>query len=162
MTRWREIADFPSYSVSNEGEVRNDNTERIIRQAQTRSGTAYVGLMDRGTQRKRAVALLVASAFLLVKPFPTFNTPINLNGDRLDNQVTNLSWRTRRFAAQYVQQFNYYTLDYGPVEEMDTRSEFETSWDAATTYGLLDRDIRESTTNRSRVWPTWQRFRLLR
>ena len=64
----------------------------------------FVGLFRDQEQYKRSVALLVAKAFLK-QPSEFFDTPINLNGDRLDNQVINLMWRPRWFAIKYNRQF---------------------------------------------------------
>lgn len=159
---WREIEMFPGYSVSNSGLIRNDNTDRMMRQSQNERGIVYVGMMKRGIQYKRSVSLLVAEAFLRVKPHPEFVSTINLDGDRWNNNVANLMWRPRWFATKYFQQFRIGPQGFGRwIEEVTTHELFPTSWDAALKYGLLDREITIAIMHRTYVWPTYQRFRTL-
>lgn len=159
METWREIRSFPGYSVSDLGRVRNDVTGRLMTLLQNQHGVLQVGLTKNLTQHRRAVAKLVATAFLQEPP-AEFDTPINLDGDRSHNVVENLMWRPRWFAVKYFQQFyeNCCSFNY-PIEDIKTGDVFETSWHAATTCGLLDREILVATLNRTYVWPTYQIFR---
>lgn len=162
MHEWREIESFPGYSVSNSGLVRNDDTDRIMRLNANQRGIVNVGLMKNGVQHKRSVALLVAEAFIRVRPNQTFDSPINLDGDRWNCSVQNLMWRPRWFAVKYFQQFVTGPQGFGrPIVERKTGEWFPTSWDAALKYGLLDREIAIAVMNRTYVWPTYQRFRVL-
>jgi hypothetical protein len=161
---WTEISEFPGYIVSNYGSVRNLMNERIVVPSINPHNVAYVRLFHNRTQHTRSVAKLVADAFLPPPPRPIFNTPINLNGDRADNQVTNLLWRPRSFAIMYVKQFRY-PLRHGfrkPVIEYDTEDVFENTFVAAITFGLLDIDIAKAAVNttahQKEVFPTYQRF----
>lgn len=161
VVQWSVIPEFPDYSVSTEGEIRNNETERVLRPTANQSGLAQVGLMKDGRQYKRGVALIVAKAFI-EQPNDRFNTPINLNGDRMDNRVDNLEWRPRWFAVKYHQQFHNDLRGFDrPIEDVATGEQFETSWEAATKYGLIDREILMATLNRTHVWPTYQKFRVL-
>lgn len=160
--KWEPIPEFPGYSVSYAGAVRNDETDRILSPTINQNNVLQVGLVKEGTQYKRGVALLVARAFL-PPPFPeAFNTPINLDGDRTNNHVDNLMWRPRWFAIQYHRQF--YNGKRGfrePVVETNTGERFPSSWEAAIKYGLLDREIMIATLNMTYVWPTYQEFRVI-
>lgn len=159
---WRSIPDFPGYSVSHEGFVRNDDHDRILKPTANQSGVAQVGLTRDKLQYKRGVALLVANAFLPPPISEPFNTPINLDGDRFNNHVDNLMWRPRWFAVKYHQQFHNGKLGFRkPIMEVNTKETFPTSWCAAVKYGLLDREIMIATLNRTYVWPTYQEFRLI-
>jgi hypothetical protein len=160
MEHWLNIHEFPGYSVSNTGYVRNDDTGRIMTVLVNQRGIAYVGLMKRGVQHKRSVAILVTSAYLPKPKLEAFDTPINLDGDRLNNHIDNLTIRPRWFATKYFQQFN--TPPQGiatPIEEVQTGERFENSWEAATKFGLLDKDILMAVMNETYVWPTFQYFR---
>lgn len=160
MERWSVIPDFPDYSVSSLGRVRNDATGRVMALNVNQRGIVIVGMMRGDRQHKRSVPLLVAHAFLPSPPSDAFDTPINLDGDRHNNEAENLAWRPRWFAIKYAQQFH--RGDTGietPIMEIKTRERFDNSWQAATKYGLLDKEIQVATFNRTYVWPTYQEFR---
>lgn len=155
MEQWRIILDFPRYEVSTYGRVRNRFTDRIMRMNQNQSGLLYVGLVDeQGVQHIKSVPLLVARAFLL-RPYGAFDTPINLNGDRLNNHVDNLMWRPRWFARRYNRQFvepYKYPIER-TIEDLQTGDLFENSFHVATTYGVLEEDVVMSIKHRTNVWP---------
>ena len=163
MEEWREIRDFPGYSVSDQGHIRNDETGRILALLRNQQGLYYVGLSKNLVQHKRSVPLLVAEAFLPEPPYETFDTPINLDGDRHNNSANNLEWRPRWFAVKYFQQFHggYREEVLKSVEEEMTGEWFSKTWVAATKYGLLHRELLVATLNRTDVWPTHQKFRMV-
>ena len=118
--------------------------------------------MHNGIQFKRGVALLVAKAFLEPPALETFDTPINLDGDRYNNCVENLTWRPRWFAVKYHQQFDGHTPKFNcQIQEIHTGFRFANSMVAATMFGLLDEEIYQATLNRTYVWPTYQEFRVV-
>lgn len=160
MARWAKIPDFPDYSVSDEGWVRNDDTGRILVITLNSHGVAQVGLMRHGQQYKRGVARLVATAHLDPSAIDTFDTPINLDGDRTNNNVYNLMWRPRWFAVKYHRQFrsDQHPAIPEPLQERKTGYRYTDSWDAATKHGLLDLEIMLAVMNRTYVWPTYQEF----
>lgn len=161
MEEWCYIPSFPGYSVSDTGCVRNDETGRLMALTMNQQGIVNVGLTRDYIQYRRSVARLVATAFI-PPPRDTFDTPINLDGDRTNNNVWNLVWRPRWFAVKYFQQFingeRGFTV---PVMETKTEECFHTSWEAAIKYGLLDREILVATIGRTYVWPTYQTFRVI-
>lgn len=159
---WKEIDHFPDYSVSNYGRVRTDRTDRILSLSPNQFGVVQVGLMRDRIQYHRSVPLLVAKAFLPIKPGP-FDTPINLNGDRNDNHVDNLAWRPRWFAVKYNRQFRYPYPNpiNSEIAEVKTGEISKNSFDCSTRYGILEEDLVISIHNRTYVWPTYQEFRVL-
>lgn len=160
---WILIEDFPDYSVSDWGRVRTDKTGRILSQSQTQWGLMNVGMMRDGIQYHRSVPLLVANAFLPIRPDP-FDTPINLDGDRRNNHVDNLVWRPRWFAVKYNRQFRYpyHNPIVHPLVDTKTGEVSSNSFEAAKRYGLLEEDLVISILTRTYVWPTYQEFSLLR
>lgn len=159
--RWRRIDEFPNYEVSEDGRVRNADTAHVMVLTRNQQGVIQVGLMKDRQQYKRGVALLVARAFLPPPPTSAFNTPINLDGDRSNCHVDNLAWRPRWFAIKYHQQFHNDLRGFTePIVDINTGERFKNSWEAATKYGLIDREILISTLNRTYVWPTYQEFRV--
>jgi hypothetical protein len=159
LTEWQRIRSFPGYSVSDTGFVRNDETGRELTYLRNQSGVVHVGLTKNKVQFKRSVALLVADAFLVPPMHRAFDTPIHLDGVKSNNNVENLLWRPRWFANKYALQFGARLSPDMPVEELNTAQKFENTFDAAITYGLLERDIRVSVIAETEVWPTRQRFR---
>ena len=161
---WRRIESFEGYSVSDCGRVRRDSSGYILNQQINQFGVPNVGLMQNGRQRKLSVSRLVATEFVprLGWQRESFNTPINLDGDRLNNYVPNLRWRPRWFAVDYLRQFVTGPRGFAvPIEDITSGEQFETSWPAALKFGLLDHEILLATMNRTYVWPTFQTFRVL-
>ena len=160
---WKNIPHFPEYSVSNFGNVRTDKTGRILSVSPNQFGVVQVGLMREGVQYHRSVPLLVAKAFLPIKPGP-FDTPINLDGDRSNNHVDNLVWRPRWFAVKYNRQFRYpyYNRIDSPIVDKKSGAISENSFECAKYYGLLEEEIVIAILNKTYVWPTYQEFSVLR
>lgn len=96
---WRECADFPGYSVSSDGLVRNDDTSRILRQYDS-DGYRVVKPMDRFRNRgiTTRVHRLVAKAFC---PNPLSKPHVD-HADRqiTNNHATNLRWCTAQENAR--------------------------------------------------------------
>lgn len=157
--RWKPIPRFPGYSVSSEGRIRNDNTERILVPNENQSGLLFIGLMRNGKQFHRSIPKLVATSFVPHK-FGPFDTPINLDGNRRNNRAENLVWRPRWFAVFYHQQFRhpYENPIERPIQNMDTGEVFPDSFSAAVHYGLLEKELVLSILNRTPAWPIYQKF----
>lgn len=162
MEQWREIRDFPGYSVSTSGRVRNDMTDHIMALSRNQQGIVYVGLTRDRDQHQRSVALLVATAFI-PRPFGPYDTPINLDGDRTNNYIDNLMWRPRWFAIFYHKQFKvrYRHHIHRPIIDTQTKEVCPNSFECATRYGLLEKDLVLSIHNNTVVWPTYQKFEIL-
>lgn len=90
---WTKISGFDNYSVSDDGEVRNDTTGRIkTKTLNKRNGYYYVDLWQDNASIKRPVHRLVAEAYIgnpSRKP-----TVDHIDGDRTNNAVSNLRWAT--------------------------------------------------------------------
>lgn len=159
---WRPIELFPDYEVSNHGRIRTNKSGRILQVNVNQYGLVQVGLMRDGVQRHRSVPLLVAKAFLS-EPGGPFDTPINLDGDRYNNRLENLTWRPRWFAIRYNRQFRYPYENHIslPIEDIKTGEVSENSLECAKQYGLLESDVVLSIMNHTYVWPTYQEFRVL-
>lgn len=159
---WVSIQEFPGYSVSDQGLIRNDKLDHLVVTSANQGGITYVGFVKERIQYKRGVSLLVANTFLHPSPIEAFNTPINLNGDRSDNRVENLVWRPRWFAMAYHKQFKNIKPGFiVPVRDKNSREIFPNSFEAAVQNGLLDREIMLATINRTYVWPTFQEFEVV-
>lgn len=159
--QWVEIEDFPRYSVSDEGNVRNDQSGHILAKNFNQQGIAYVGLFLDGAQFKRSVALLVAKAFLGTPANENFDTPIHLDGDRSNNKAENLMWRPYWFAIKYHRQFDP-DAPKGfqvPIIETGSGRKFDNAMHAATTFGILIEEITYSIVNESYCFPSYLYFK---
>lgn len=87
---WIKISEFPRYSVSDTGEVRNDKTGRTLKPLITGHGYYRVHLSP--GKKRFPIHRLVADAFI---PKTEGKTQINhKNGIKTDNRVENLEWCT--------------------------------------------------------------------
>ena len=161
MEDWVQIDGFPEYSVSDQGNVRHDRFDRLVHPRANQYGSVYVGLQNHGVQYCRSLPLIVAEAFI-PQGVATFDTPINLSGDRFDCRVENLMWRPRWFARKYNQQMKdpYSDSIMEPIRCVETGEYFPTSFEAAVRYGLLDAEVVGSINYMTTTWPTYLRFEL--
>ena len=91
---WRNIADHPSYQVSNSGRVINKNTNRLLKPRADRKGYLRVYLYNStGKPVDRLVHRLVAEAFHGGK-HPDLDVN-HIDGRKNNNSSTNLEWCTR-------------------------------------------------------------------
>lgn len=89
MEQWSPIPDS-HYSVSSEGRIRNDETNRIKKPHINTSGYCQTELYKDGTARRERVHRLVGQAFI---PNPDNLPQINhKDGNKLNNNVENLEW----------------------------------------------------------------------
>jgi NUMOD4 motif-containing protein len=163
MERWLEIDEFPGYSISDQGRVRNDRTERLMVLVKNRAGVLMVGLVKDGIQYKRSIAKLVAERFLPHNTLETFDTPMHLDGDRTNCAVRNLVWRPKWYVFKYLQQFETYRQPYVDEKVMDevTGYIYADSWEAAISNGLREYEVAKSIYEDTTAWPTYQKFRLV-
>ena len=159
MERWIELVEFPGYSISDHGRVRNDRSGRLFVLQRNRAGVVYVGLVKDGRQQKRSVAKLVADVFLQ-KTVDHYDTPTHIDADPSNNHYSNLTWRPRYFADAYHRQYNHWPRVGRPIRIVETGERFQDSWEACMKYVLLDIDIVKSITNGEVVRPIFKHFEL--
>jgi hypothetical protein len=88
------ISDFPNYSITDEGIVINNKTNKPLKSSPKRNGYLRVCLWYEGKRYYRTIHRLVAEAFI--------DNPLSLpeidhiNTDRADNRVENLRWCTTK------------------------------------------------------------------
>ena len=111
---WRAITGFATYSVSNLGRVRNDQTGRVLRLCEDRYGYYMVDLYNQGRRSHCKVHRLVCQAF--IDPIPEGYEVDHINHDRTNNVVSNL-----RIVSKSEQQRNktrYRGLDVEYLDEL--------------------------------------------
>ena len=96
---WKVISEFPIYSVSNIGRIRNDKTGYILQGGYDRDGYRQVTISYNGKQYNRRICRLVAIAFI---PNPQ-NLPLvnHKDEDKANDRVENLEWCTVAYNNSY-------------------------------------------------------------
>lgn len=158
MEQWVALRQHLGYSVSSHGRVRNERTGRILSISKTNNGTtAIVSIRNGGHQVKRALALLVCETFYPDPP-PRFDTPIYLDGDRMNCRADNLRWRPRWFAIKHSRQFHQDLGDAGPVLNVDTGIVYQSVWDVVYEQGVLFNEVVMAAINKTYVFPLFEYF----
>lgn len=158
--RWSDVFDFPGYSVSDRGRVLNTKTGNYVSINSNSRGIAIVGLTKDAAQYKRSLSVLVATAFVPRDPREGFDTPINLDGNRMNSHYANLLWRPLWFARKYHHQFmNDRPYFNDPIIDVEAGLVYDNSRHASVINGVLDSEIYISMVNNTYVWPTGQIFR---
>lgn len=144
--RWEELDEFPDYAVSDIGEIFNIKTGMPRKLSINQYGIVKISLYKNGRELvTRSVALLVANAFVEGKT-DIFDTPIHIDGDRLNCRADNMMWRPRWFAVQYHRQFDsedFYKMNVRIVDE-DTGQVYESVREACMDLGLYYNDVYRS------------------
>jgi integrase/recombinase XerD len=109
--QWRDIAGYDGvYQVSDLGQVRNTQTNKILQPTKLKNGRLYVSLSSDGFQKKSTVHSLVAAAFLGDCPHDHELTP--KDGDYANNQVSNLEYISRQESQkQFVMRTGGYSVN---------------------------------------------------
>jgi molybdenum-dependent DNA-binding transcriptional regulator ModE len=93
MEEWRTIKDFPIYSVSNLGNVKNDITGQVLKNS-VKAGYCNVSLTNENNKKSFKVHRLVALAFI---DNPENKSDVNhKDKNKLNNNLMNLEWMTRK------------------------------------------------------------------
>jgi hypothetical protein len=157
----RPIEDFPNYEVTNFGRFFNIKTGREMALSPTMNGDLTVGFTRYGKQVRFSAKGVVARTFVPGEN-EIFNCPILLDCDKTNLHADNIMWRPRWFAWHYHRQFtpilNWYF--WGPVIDRATMEEYRDILVAATTFGLLCKDIFDSMHGGRPTFPTRQDWML--
>lgn len=107
---WVKIAGHPNYSVSNDGNVRNDRTGRILTPVKTKNGYLRVGLDKKMCRIHR----LVAENFL---ENPNGLQQINhIDGNKENNKAENLEWCTASQNIIHAQKIGLKKINYEGIK----------------------------------------------
>ncbi len=89
---WRVVSEFPKYSVSSFGNVKNSETQTFLRPVINPKGYPVVCLYNKGVRKYFRVHQLVLVAFR--GPMPKGKESAHLDGNKLNNNIHNLCYAT--------------------------------------------------------------------
>lgn len=145
--RWARIEDFPLYEVSSFGNIRNSLSGVLLKPQKNQGGNRMVRLRHLGETSTRGVARIVCTAFNGAPDeddglWPQ-NTPMHLDHDRDNCYASNLIWRPRWYAIQYMQEWSN-----GPTKEpnrqvidLRTAQVYSNAFEAGHELGILERFV---------------------
>lgn len=92
--RIRQVVGFPTYRVSEDGVIHNDETGHVLSQWINSGGYPYVTLVKDKKAYSMAVHRVIAKAFI---PNPDNLPEVNhKDRDKTNNSLSNLEWCTRQ------------------------------------------------------------------
>ncbi len=93
---WQTCHVNERYEVSDQGDVRRIATGRVLKPCLTYNGYKYVQLWANGKAKNWRLNRLVLITFTGLDPDPTKIQVAHLNGNRVDNNLDNLTWKDAR------------------------------------------------------------------
>lgn len=110
---WRPIQNFPLYDCSSCGRIRNHKTGRILKTNINTRGYMHLTLRRNNKAYTERVHRLVALTFLPIANSDQLDVN-HIDGDKLNNHVSNLEWCTRSENIQHgIRNGLIKTNDYG-------------------------------------------------
>lgn len=120
MSEWRVISEYPRYSVSNRGEVRNDETNRLLKPSYVGNGYLHVTLSNENGRSQKSVHRLVAKEFI---DNPRGCDTVNhIDGNPSNNCVKNLEWCTQSENMKHAYRIGLQKPNWDQIEHSLARS----------------------------------------
>lgn len=103
---WKKIAEFPNYSVSDKGEIRNDKRNKLLSIAYNQDGYAIVQLWKNNKGYMRRVHRIVLQTFFPIEnpeKYEVNHKDCNIK----NNNIENLEWCTSEENTNYRLSLNH-------------------------------------------------------
>lgn len=150
---WLEVA--PGYSINQEGWVRNDETDKLLKRSFFENGEPAVSFRISGRLVRKQVTTLMAATWMAPHEYARFDTPMHLDGDRQNCHVDNLMFRPRWFVRRYHRECleNQFPQWDRPFKIVEWDQTFQTPWECARRHGFLQGDIMLAVMNQGFLFP---------
>lgn len=123
-----EIKIFDRYEITKDGKVINKITRKQKSTFIGNGGYERVSLWIDGKQYKESIHRLVAQVFI---PNPDNKPQVNhIDGNKLNNNVSNLEWCTREENMQHAYKNNLIKLTTTKVNQYDKQGNFIKQWNS--------------------------------
>jgi hypothetical protein len=115
MEEWKQIND--NYEVSDLGNVRNSKTKNLMSLNNIKNGYIQIAMSINGKIKREAIHRLVAKAFIENKDNKL--TVNHIDGNKLNNNVTNLEWLTQKENVNHAFKNNLTKVKVCPIIQYD-------------------------------------------
>lgn len=156
VNEWIVFDEYPNYAINESGQIRNNKTGRILKRIRLQNGAPAVGLFNKeGRQVFRQVSTFMGMTWMDPPPYPAFDTPMHLDGDRDNCHKTNLIFRPRWFVIQYHREClnDHYPLWSRPFRIVETGDIFKTPFECSRCYGVLQKDVVAALVSKAPLFP---------
>lgn len=141
-----EPLGFPLYSVSDLGEVMNNNTWIAKSYLRNQHGYSFVSLYQGPRRMSRQVSVLVAETFIRDMYPLEWDTIIHLDGDLSNLKASNLAYRPRSYAIRYNRAIrtvdrSKWHLEHTAIDWDGVELHFDNVVDSATHFGILMEEV---------------------
>lgn len=100
--KWKQIKEYPDYVVSNQGRIRSLHTGGILKAHDNDFGYLTVTLYNENMSAQCYVHRLVAKEFVPNKDISLFNQVNHIDGNKKNNDCSNLEWVTAQENKQHA------------------------------------------------------------
>lgn len=148
---WKEIPDYPNYTISNYGRLKNIKFDKMKAPCNDKDGYKITLLYNEGKRKNIRFHQLVANAFI---PNPNNLPEIDhIDNDKSNNRADNLRWATRSTNSQNRNGVGKSKYKGVSIYNVDNRTYiraackkkhlgyFETEEDAARAYDAKAREL---------------------
>lgn len=95
--QWKNIVKFEKYSVSNTGKIKNNDSDKILKQRLNKSGYMQVSVKPNGRQGKSKTFRIHRVLAVAWIPNPNDLPQVNhKDGIKTNNTISNLEWVTHQ------------------------------------------------------------------
>jgi hypothetical protein len=141
----KQLKNYQNYSVTKEGTVINNKTNRELKPINGSDGYYYVGLSNKSKVKRFAIHRIVASAFL--SNDENKREVNHINGIKTDNRLENIEWVTPSENMKHAYKFglkiaNRKTINNKFVLDTETGIFYNSAREASRLLGINENTLR--------------------